>query len=94
MAWFCATAMARRMGVVEGVLEGEVMRWLKMRDLVVEESLEEAGWERWENRRRWENSRRGKMGKRKEEIVGGGGGGSGVGGGNGSGGGKEKKKRR
>ncbi|KAL9533404.1 putative dolichyldiphosphatase [Sphaerulina musiva] len=91
LAWFCATAMARRMGVVEGVLEGEVMRWLKMRDLVVEESLEEAGWERWENRRRWENSRRGKMGKRKEEIVGGGGG---VGGGNGSGGGKEKKKRR
>lgn len=85
LAWFCATAMARRMGVVEGVLEGEVMRWLKMRDLVVEESLEEAGWERWENRRR-----RGKMGKRKEEIVGGGG----VGGGNGSGGGKEKKKRR
>lgn len=60
-----------------------------MRDLVVEESLEEAGWERWENRRR------GKVGKRKEEIVGGGGGGGvGVGGGNGSGGGKEKKKRR
>lgn len=57
-----------------------------MRDLVVEESLEEAGWERWENRRR------GKMGKRKEGIVGGGGGGGG--GGNGSGGGKEKKKRR
>lgn len=84
LAWFCATAMARWMGVVEGVLEGEVMRWLKMRDLVVEESLEEAGWERWENRRR------GKMGKRKEEIVGGGG----VGGGNGSGGGKEKKKKR
>lgn len=82
MAWFVATAMARRMGVVEGVLEGEVMRRLKMRDLVVEESLEEAGWERWENRRR------GKVGKRKEEIVGGGGGSGG------SGGGKEKKKRR
>ncbi|KAF2207777.1 hypothetical protein CERZMDRAFT_50398 [Cercospora zeae-maydis SCOH1-5] len=48
VAWFIVTAMARRMGVVDWMLELPPMKWLRMRDLVVSESLEDAGWEKYQ----------------------------------------------
>nr|GFD60641.1 hypothetical protein [Tanacetum cinerariifolium] len=48
VAWFVATSIARRLGLVEWVLELPPMKWVRMRDLVVSESLEDAGWERYQ----------------------------------------------
>lgn len=48
VAWFIATAVARRIGLVNWVLELPPMKWARMRDLVVSESLEDAGWERYQ----------------------------------------------
>lgn len=52
IAWFVATSLARRYGWVDGVLGLRVCRAVRMRDLVVEEDLVEAGWEKFEERRR------------------------------------------
>lgn len=51
-AWFVFTMLIRSGGLIEWVLETKGARMLRMRDLVVEEDLPEAGWERWEERRR------------------------------------------
>lgn len=47
IAWFVFTSIARHAGWVEWLLELPPVRWARMRDLVVCESLEDAGWERW-----------------------------------------------
>lgn len=47
VAWFVVTSIARQYGLVEWLLELPPVRWARMRDLVVSESLEDAGWERW-----------------------------------------------
>ena len=50
LAWFMVTAWLRRSGWVEYGLETGVARMLRLRDLVVEEDLAEAGWRRWDER--------------------------------------------
>ena len=50
--WFLMTGLARRYRVVEWLLDTALARWVRMRDLVVSEDLVDAGWERWEMRRR------------------------------------------
>ena len=52
IAWFVVTGLARRFGWVDRVLDLGVVRAVRMRDLVCEEDLVDAGWERWEMRRR------------------------------------------
>lgn len=52
VAWFIVTGLVRREGWVEWALELKGLRLLRVRDLVVEEDLAEAGWQRWEERRR------------------------------------------
>jgi len=52
VAWFCITACLRRFGWVEWLLDSRVARMLRMRDLVINEDLVDAGWERWEARRK------------------------------------------
>lgn len=47
IAWFLVTSVARNIGLVEWLLQLPPVRWARMRDLVVCESLEDAGWERW-----------------------------------------------
>ena len=47
IAWFLVTTLLRRQGWVEWGLSTEGARLLRMRDLVIEEDLAEAGWERW-----------------------------------------------
>lgn len=52
IAWFVATGLARRYGVVDWALDLPIARAVRMRDLVTSEDLVDAGWERWEMRRR------------------------------------------
>ena len=48
VGWFVVTSAARRYGVLDRILELPPVKWLRFRDLVVNESLEDAGWYRWE----------------------------------------------
>lgn len=50
-AWFAATAVLRRTGWLAWLLDAPPARWLRVRDLVVEEDLAQAGWEKWEARK-------------------------------------------
>jgi len=49
--WFIATTILRRLGLVSWALDLPLTRLFRMRDLVVEEDLCQAGWEKWEERR-------------------------------------------
>ena len=51
VAWFIATSIGRHYGLVDYLLDHGLIRWLRMRDLVVNEDLVDAGWERWETKR-------------------------------------------
>ena len=51
-AWFAVTYVMRETGMLAWALELPVARWLRVRDLVVVEDLCQAGWEKWEVRRR------------------------------------------
>ncbi|KAK1754776.1 PAP2 superfamily-domain-containing protein [Echria macrotheca] len=52
LAWFGVTYFARQSGLLAWALEMPVARWFRLRDLIVEEDLCQAGWEKWEARRR------------------------------------------
>ena len=52
VAWFAVTSVGRTHGLVDLLLELPPARWARLRDLVVNEDLSDAGWERWEMRRR------------------------------------------
>ena len=64
VAWFLATTLLRRQGWVEWGLDTKGARLLRLRDLVIEEDIAEAGWERWEVRRRKEVHENGKLTKK------------------------------
>jgi len=49
--WFLAMTTLRRMGLLGWILGTPVARLFRMRDLVVEEDLCQAGWEKWEGKR-------------------------------------------
>lgn len=51
-AWFALTAWLRYSGLLAMILDLEISRWLRLRDLVVEEDLVEAGWKEWDKRRK------------------------------------------
>ncbi|KAK3308816.1 PAP2 superfamily-domain-containing protein [Chaetomium strumarium] len=51
-AWFAVTYLLRETGALAWALELPPARWLRVRDLVVAEDLCQAGWEKWEERRR------------------------------------------
>lgn len=48
LLWFTATFTLRKSGLLEWILGTPVPRYFRMRDLVVEEDLCQAGWEKWE----------------------------------------------
>ncbi|KFA67545.1 hypothetical protein S40285_04245 [Stachybotrys chlorohalonatus IBT 40285] len=50
-AWFAATAVLRRTGWLRWALETPLSRAFRVRDLIVEEDMCQAGWEKWEERR-------------------------------------------
>jgi len=49
--WFTATTILRKIGLLEWTLGTPVARLFRMRDLVVEEDLCQAGWEKWEKKK-------------------------------------------
>ena len=52
IGWFVVTSLGRRMGLVDWLLDLPPSRWVRLRDLTVSEDFADAGWERWEMRRR------------------------------------------
>lgn len=61
LGWFTVTYVLRETGLLAWGLETPPARWLRIRDLVVVEDLPQAGWEKWEAKRRAAlESRRGK----------------------------------
>lgn len=58
VAWFVVLSGARYFGWVDWVLDLEIVKWMRIRDLVVEEDLIDAGWERWERRREAKKAKR------------------------------------
>lgn len=51
VAWFAATYVMRQTGLLALALDMPVARWFRLRDLVTEEDLCQAGWEKWEDRK-------------------------------------------
>lgn len=51
VVWFLVTTAARQIGLLTWGLEHSLLRLFRMRDLVVEEDLCQAGWEKWEAKR-------------------------------------------
>ena len=52
LIWFAFTSMLRLSGWLEWALETQLARAVRMRDLIVTEDLQDAGWARWDERRR------------------------------------------
>ncbi|KAK3217224.1 hypothetical protein GRF29_1g2370578 [Pseudopithomyces chartarum] len=51
IVWFAFTTYLRRAGWIEWILETELARLFRVRDLVVQEDLVDSGWARWVERR-------------------------------------------
>ncbi|KND93626.1 putative dolichyldiphosphatase [Tolypocladium ophioglossoides CBS 100239] len=51
VGWFVATSILRRSGLLAWALDTPPARAFRVRDLVVEEDMCQAGWEKWEERR-------------------------------------------
>ncbi|KAK5732079.1 hypothetical protein LTR17_010787 [Elasticomyces elasticus] len=51
VGWFAVISAARHWRLIDQALDTPLARWLRLRDLVVNEDLVDAGWERWELRR-------------------------------------------
>ncbi|KAI4748347.1 dolichyldiphosphatase [Aureobasidium sp. EXF-12298] len=49
--WYLFTAYLRRSGWLDWVLDTSIAKFFRIRDLVVNEDLVDAGWERWQQRR-------------------------------------------
>lgn len=49
--WYLFTTYLRRSGWLDWVLDTSIARFFRLRDLVVNEDLVDAGWERWQSRR-------------------------------------------
>jgi dolichyldiphosphatase len=52
VSWFLMTMYLRRSGWVEWGLDTRLAEMLRIRDLVITEDLVDAGWARWEERRK------------------------------------------
>ena len=51
VGWFVATGLLRRAGWLGWALENPLARRARVRDLIIEEDVAQAGWEKWEQRR-------------------------------------------
>lgn len=52
VSWFFATNFLRTAGWIDRALNLAIVRFARVRDLAVSEDLDEAGWQRWEARRK------------------------------------------
>ncbi|KAB5563361.1 phosphatidic acid phosphatase type 2/haloperoxidase [Coniochaeta sp. 2T2.1] len=51
VGWFAVTYVLRQTGFLVQALNWPVARWFRVRDLIDEEDMCQAGWEKWEERR-------------------------------------------
>lgn len=51
VAYFFALSVGRHLGLVDYLLDTPIARWVRLRDLLANEDMVDAGWERWELRR-------------------------------------------
>lgn len=51
VAWFALTAVLRNSGWLAWALDHQFLRFVRARDLLVEEDMCQAGWEKWEDRK-------------------------------------------
>jgi dolichyldiphosphatase len=51
LLWFLVTTVVRQIGLLSWAMDLPITRLFRMRDLVVEEDLCQAGWEKWESKR-------------------------------------------
>ncbi|KAG9246346.1 hypothetical protein BJ878DRAFT_293166 [Calycina marina] len=63
VGWFIVVAIARQLGMLEWALEQPIVRLFRMRDLVVEQDLCQAGWEKWEEKKLGKKANTGGIGK-------------------------------
>lgn len=66
VAWFIVTTILRRYGWIDWALENPLARMLRMRDLVTTEDLVDAGWVRYQSRRR---ARRAKINGSPKKVL-------------------------
>lgn len=59
VVWFIATTFLHKSGIIEWALETPISRKLRVRNLITTEDIQDAGWGRWESRR-----------KTREDIMG------------------------
>lgn len=52
LLWFVSTTIIRKSGWLEWSLETQLARLVRMRDLIVTEDLQDAGWARWDERQK------------------------------------------
>ncbi|KAI1079349.1 PAP2 superfamily protein [Whalleya microplaca] len=50
LGWFIITSVVRQSGLLAWAMEHPIARWFRVRDLVVEEDLCQAGWEKWDDK--------------------------------------------
>ncbi|KAI0471938.1 PAP2 superfamily protein [Xylariaceae sp. FL0804] len=50
LGWFVITAIMRQSGWLLWLMDTTIARWLRVRDLVVEEDLCQADWEKWDDK--------------------------------------------
>lgn len=50
--WFLFVACLRQYGWVEWTLDSWVAKALRLRDLIITEDIQDAGWVRWKERRK------------------------------------------
>jgi dolichyldiphosphatase len=52
VVWFVFTTFLHRCGIIGWTLETKLSRKLRIRDLITTEDIQDAGWGRWESRRK------------------------------------------
>lgn len=67
LSWFIITGLLRTHGWLDWALDLEIVRFFRFRDLVVSEDLCEAGWERWETKRKLRDRRNSAHPSRKSD---------------------------
>ncbi|KAI2609018.1 PAP2-domain-containing protein [Hypoxylon fragiforme] len=50
IGWFVITAIVRQTGWLAWAIDLPIAKWLRIRDLIVEEDLCQAGWEKWDDK--------------------------------------------
>jgi dolichyldiphosphatase len=65
VVWFLCTTFLRRCGWIDWTLDHPLARALRVRDLIVTEDIADAGWGRWESRRKARRSTENGLAKKK-----------------------------